>query len=385
MNEITTKIKYRLVYNYAGHINNQGKAPVSLECRQGKQKMYISSQVMLEPHQWYKGRVIEHDNADKLTVFLIRWTNQVEEIELDQILSGNQITLLQLKEAVKSGVRSNATLREFTEAVIETDSSRCLNTKRSYRYLVNEMEKEYGNRTLNDVTYDLVIRYRESMRKKQLSENTIKGRLKALRCIMEQARIRDLIRKNPFEQITIGNIGGRVGGLTMNEVKRLERLKLTGKEEKVRDLFILGCTTGLRWGDLSTLEQAEIRNGILTKTMHKTHHDVVLPISSLFYGKPMQIINKYPDITELSHVCCNTQANKILKDLAARANIKKRCYFHLSRKTFSQLLNEIGMDIGDISLLMGHRETRTTLTHYVFNNDVRMKKSVKKLFKTKST
>lgn len=381
MNEIFTKIKYRLVYNYAGHINNQGKAPVSLECRQGKRKMYISSKVMLEPHQWYKGRVIEHDNADKLTVFLIRWTNQVEEIELDQILSGNQITLLQLKEAVKSGVRANATLREFTEAVIESDSSRCLTTKRSYRYLINEMEKEYGNLTLNDVTYDLVVRYRDTMRKKQLSENTIKGRLKALRCVMEQARIRDLIKKNPFEQITIGNIGGRVGGLTMTEVKKIESLQLSGKEEKVRDLFILGCTTGLRWGDLSSLEKAEIKNGVFTKLMHKTHHEVVLPISILFHGKPLSIINKYPNITELSHVCCNTQANKIIKQLAEKAHIKKRVYFHCARKTFGQLLNTLGMDMTEISILLGHRDTRTTRTHYVFNDTERMKKSVKRVFK----
>ena len=169
----------------------------------------------------------------------------------------------------------------------------------------------------------------------------------------------------------------------MTEVKKIESLQLSGKEEKVRDLFILGCTTGLRWGDLSSLEKAEIKNGVLTKLMHKTHHEVVLPISTLFHGKPLKIINKYPNIKELSHVCCNTQANKIIKQLAEKAHIKKRVYFHCARKTFGQLLNTLGMDMTEISILMGHRDTRTTRTHYVFNDTERMKKSVKKIFKTK--
>lgn len=32
-----SKIRYRLVWNYANKLNMQGQAPVSLECRQGVQ------------------------------------------------------------------------------------------------------------------------------------------------------------------------------------------------------------------------------------------------------------------------------------------------------------------------------------------------------------
>lgn len=375
------KIRYRLTYNYGNRLNMQGRSAVALECRQGTRKIYLSSKVMLTPDQWDHGRVVNHSNAEKLTVWLVRWMNNIEEVELDALLNGRQMTLLQLKEAVKSGIRANATLREFEESVIETDSSRCLNTKRSYRYLVGEMEREFGPLVVAEVNYDLVVKYRERLRNKGLSENTVKGRLKALRCLMEQAKLRDLINKNPFDNITIGNIGGRAGGLTAGEVGRLERLELSGLDAKVRDLFLLGCFTGLRWGDLSTFEEAEIRNGIMKKTMYKTHHDVVVPIGKIFYGKAMDILGRYPDITSLSHCCCNTTANRILKELALKAHIKKRCYFHLARKTFSQLLNLRGMDRSDITTLMGHRDQRTTIDHYIFNDTDRIKKSVKKLFK----
>lgn len=355
-------------------------SPIALECRQELKKIYFSSKVLVRPDQWDGRQIVNHGNAEKLMVYLIHWRNSIEEIELDALLKGRHLTLYQLKTAVSTGLRSNATLKEFSEKVIENDSSRCKTTKRSYLYLVRELEKEHGMLTLDDITYDFIIQYRERLRKKGISENTIKGRLKSLRCLLEQAKLRDLIDRNPFERITIGNIGGRIGGLTMDEVKSLEELHLTGMEEKVRDLFCLGVYTGLRIGDLTTLEEAEIKDGILRKMMHKTHHEVVLPIGLLFHGKPLEIINKYHNIKDLSHCCCNSQANRILKELAKKAGIKKRCYFHLARKTFGQLLNSCGMDMTDISILMGHRDLRTTRTHYVFNDVDRMKNSVERIF-----
>lgn len=375
------KIRYRLVFNYAARLNADGRAAVSVECRQGQHKVYLSTRVLLYPNQWEKGRVVNHECAAKLTAYLVRQMHRVEEFELDALLHGRQLSLRQLKDAVRMGVSNSATLRDFTQAFLDGDSSRCATTKRSYTYLVNDMEKQFGQLTVSDIDYDLITRYRESMRTKGLSENTVRGRLKSLRCLMEKARLRNIIDRNPFERIVIGNIGGRVGGLTMAEVRRLEDLDLTGRERSVRDLFLLGCYTGLRWGDLSTLDEAEIRNGILTKMMHKTHKTIVLPIGTLFHGKPLQLLDSYPDVVTLCCCCCNTTANKVLKDLAAKAHIKKRVYFHLARKTFSQLLTSMGLPLSDVSILLGHSEVRTTRTHYVFNDSDRLSKEVKKLFR----
>ena len=80
------KIRYRLCYNYSNRLNKNGMAPVSLECRQGERKMYLSSKVMIYPNQWDKGMVVNHENAEKLTAYLIHWKNGIEEAELDNLL-----------------------------------------------------------------------------------------------------------------------------------------------------------------------------------------------------------------------------------------------------------------------------------------------------------
>lgn len=374
------KIRYRLVWNYGGHLNMDGRAPVALECRQGDKKMYISSKVMLAKGQWERGRVVNHYNADKLTAYLVHWRNTIEEVELDTLLKGKHLTLFQLKTAVMTGVRSNATIREFAESTIK-GSDRKISTQRSYQYLCNDIEKWYGRITLDDITHDWIEKFRAKMRSLNLSENTIKGKLKALRCLVNEALKRNLITDDPFKFITIGNMSARVGYLELSEVQKLEHLKLKGQEEKVRDLFLLSCYTGLRFGDLSTLEDATIENGILSKKMQKTNYWVHIPIDTLFWGKGMKIINKYPNIKKLSHCCCNTTCNRVLKDLAKKAGIDKTLYMHLGRKTCSNTLNQLGMTVQDISKILGHTKSEVTLKHYIFDNGEHLNQIVRDIFK----
>lgn len=374
------KIRYRLCHNYAGKLNKNGYAPIALECRQGIKKVYFSSNVMIKPEQWYKGMVINHPNEEKLTAYLIRWMHEVEEIELDALLKGKHLTLFQLKTAVKTGVRTNATIREFVDSVIQ-GSDRKKSTLQSYQYLCNEIEKEYGKLTLDDITHDWIEKYRTRLRKTGVSENTIRGRMKLIKCLVNEAIKRNLITDDPFKFITIGHMTARVGYLDANEVKRIEELKLSGQEEKVRDLFLLACYTGLRWGDLSTLEEATIENGILSKQMHKTKFWVHIPIDMLFWGKARKILDKYDDIKELSHCCCNTTANRVLKDLAKKAGIEKNVYVHIGRKTCSCLLNQMGMNIQDISAILGHTSTDVTKAHYIFDDGTRLSNAVNDIFK----
>lgn len=355
-------------------------SPVAIECRQGKKKMYISSQVIIRTDQWAKGMVVNHDNAEKLTIYLIRWMHSIEEIELDALLKGKHLTLYQLKTAVKTGLKANATIREFADTVI-SGSSRKKTTQRSYQYLCNEIEKGYGGLTLDDITHDWIEKFRQRMRAQGLSENTVKGRLKALRCLVNEAIKRNLISDDPFKFITIGNMSARVGYLEPEEIRKLEKIPLKGKEATVRDLFLLGCYTGLRWGDLSSLEEATIKNGILRKQMHKTNFWVSIPIDALFWGKGKAIMDKYANIKKLSHVCCNTTANRIIKDIAKRAGIEKNVYFHLSRKTCSNMLNKLGMGIQDISAVLGHTKSEVTSKHYIFDNGEHLGQSVRNIFK----
>ena len=375
------KIRYRLCFNYGGKLNADGRSPVAVEARQGNQKIYLSTQVLLYPSQWDKGKVINHDNAPKLTVWLTQWMHKIEEIELDSLLNGHEMTLPQLKNAVKSGARPSATIEEFVGAVIDT-STRSQQTKAAYHTLAREAEKYDKQIRMNGICHDWIERWRAAMHEHGLSDNTIKGRLKQLHCLTQEAIKRDLLSADPFRFITIGNMTPKQEFLTKTELRRLERISLTSREAKVRDLFLLGAYTGLRWSDLFTLDEADISGGILRKPMCKTKRDVVIPIKTLFWGKGQEIIDRYQPITRLCKcVKCNSTANRIIKEIATKVGIKKNVHFHLARKTCITMLNALGLGTADITTILGHAKVETTQKYYIFGKEESMIKSSRKLFR----
>ncbi len=60
----------------------------------------------------------------------------------------------------------------------------------------------------------------------------------------------------------------------------MEELDLSGhpKLENVRDLFLIGCYTGLRYSDYSTIKPEYIKNGYLEIIQAKTGSPVIIPL-----------------------------------------------------------------------------------------------------------
>lgn len=374
------KIRYRLCYNYAHRLNRFGLAAVALECRQGHRRIYISSKVMLRPDQWDNGIVVNHSNGSKLTAYLVRWMHEVEEMELDGILQGKRMTPYQLKMAVKSGIKANPTIRDFVESVIDA-SNRTETTKRGYRYLVDNIERAYGKLTLDDITHDFVEGYRRALRKERLSENTIKGRLKLLRCIINEALKRNLITDDPFKFITIGDMSAREGYLSAEEVERIGSVELPDKREKhIRDAFLFCCYTGLRYSDFVSLRTENIRNNILSMKQQKTRSRLNVPLENLFQGKPLKIISMYRNIEEFANIGCNTTVNRMLKEIARKAGISRRIFWHLARHTCATLLNQAGLQMQEIQKILGHSKMETTYKTYAETSVSQIDNSLKRAF-----
>lgn len=77
--------------------------------------------------------------------------------------------------------------------------------------------------------------------------------------------------------------------LTEEDLDALYNLELTGRRAEVRDLFLVGCYTALRFSDMTTLDKNEMRNGFIRKYTEKTDTLAVIPI----HDKLRRILEKY--------------------------------------------------------------------------------------------
>ena len=265
---IYQKIRYRLVFNHARRLNKRGEGLIQIEIQQGARRRYISTHTYLPPENWKNGWVVgtPDDNARNFMLRRMMW--EVEQVELEYIKKGMVVTLPALMEAVESNVSPSAKLRDFIEAML-ISGERKDTTKQNYRTLANDIDRFRPNTYINDIDHQWVQAYERYLKDNNIAHNTRISRLRLLRAVVNEALSRDLMSQDPFRRIKLDHAEAKKGFVTMLQLKALEQLKLTGKEEKCRDLFLVGCYTGLRFSDVKTLRQEHIIIVGETTWLHK--------------------------------------------------------------------------------------------------------------------
>lgn len=99
--------------------------------------------------------------------------------------------------------------------------------------------------------------------------------------------------------------------LSEDDIKELEELDLSKSPhlDRARDLFIIGCHTGLRYSDYSRLTPDNIKDGFIEIKQQKTGSSVAIPVHTTVKS----IIDKYGG--NLPESTSNQKTNQALKDI----------------------------------------------------------------------
>ena len=365
------KISYAIVLGRNGKETSKGYL-VHVEAYQSGRKVYFSTKIHLWRDQFIRGLVVNHPLADRYNSYLYKLRNEIEAVELDMIAQGRRCTLAILKAAWKENISSSATFREFTHSVVSRSATRSRHTKDSYITLTKVVDEFRAGTTIQDIDVDYIHDFCVWQQSRGMSQSTISGRLKGIRAIINEAIARRIMSAddNPFRHVKIPKIKSREEVLTANEVRRLENLRLEGKQAHVRDCALLGIYTGLRYHDLTTLTSNMIirDRGKLwlvkepVKTSRSSGIVVRLPLSTLFGGKAVSLIERYGSVEHLSHIGNNATANRTLREVIRGCGISdsRRITFHTMRHTFCTLLLAKGVPITTVAQLAGHTKIEQT-------------------------
>lgn len=160
--------------------------------------------------------------------------------------------------------------------------------------------------------------------------------------------------------------------LTMEEIVKLTNVEFDRNDfrDKVRDYFLIGCFTGLRFSDCSTITindivKLEIDGNIhsaLIKTQKKTKNEVIIP---LLTNDVVKILMKYggrmPKISISGY-------NKYIKEICRKAGIVSRI-----RTTSMVGGKEIVQWITKDRLISSHTARRTCITNLYLSGKLDLK------------
>jgi len=182
----------------------------------------------------------------------------------------------------------------------------------------------------------------------------------------------DLSEKTKFHTYTKGNEVLKIGYPTL---------------DRVRDLFLIGCYTGLRFSDFSTLDIQSIDDNFIKIKQIKTGSRVTIPIMS----KLRPVLNKYPNslpnisnqkfndyIKFVAELAGLTETRKI-KD--TKGNIENENVYplyqlvtsHCCRRSYATNMFKAGVPPMLIMSATGHKTETSFLKYIRANNDDKAK------------
>ena len=205
--------------------------------------------------------------------------------------------------------------------------------------------------------------------KYKIEHNTIMKHLKQLKKVVHFAQQLGYIDKDPFILHQTAFKQFSRDSLTQEELSKIETHVFRIKRlDRVKDVFVFVCYTGLSYSDLFALTPESITKGIDGKNWviyerEKTGVRASIPI----LPQAQAIIDRYREDPEcqvknmLLPVISNQKLNTYLSEIAMVCEINKNITMHLGRHTFATTVTLTnGVPIETVSKMLGHTSIKTT-------------------------
>ncbi|MBL7839375.1 MAG: site-specific integrase [Cyclobacteriaceae bacterium] len=404
------------LYVRSSYINSKGEAAIYVRYSHNDKTIDIATGEHIPPKYW--------DTANQqvrksfpghsgINNFILKKKLEIDTIRLD--LKSNRVepTVAAVKEAyikmqtpktdVTNSVSQNMLDQWSDFAAYQRDTKRVTEaTLKQYNSTLKKLH-DFESHINCLLTFEMMDNGFLDAFKKYLynnvdsSHNTVGGKVKHLKTFLNWALDKGLTNNVKFKSFKKPSSETTIVTLTKEQLDILFFLDLKGQKrlEKARDIFVLGCSTGLRFSDYSSINLANVKRDYLVISTEKTDVQVRIPLND--YSRA--ILAKYPDgLPTIS----NTNLNKYLKEVGIQAKFfeehevttykgghKQKFYkplyllltSHCARRTFATQSLSRGMMMHDVMRITGHRDVRSFMK-YVHISEPRLRKEVSKAWNT---
>ncbi|WP_313375838.1 site-specific integrase [Chishuiella sp.] len=370
-------MKISLVFDRMKRLNKNKKGLIQICCYLNGKRTYFSTGIHVKPDEWDdKYSIVNSKNNDyeELNEELDEQMSELKDSIRFRKQKGDKISLKNLKEIKEVGIYTS--FYKFMEDEIEKGLLK-ESTKKSQRrtlLVLNEFRKDLDFKELN---VSFLMDFERYLNLQHLGTNTIYKYFKNIRTYVNLAIVKDFMEINdyPFKKFKLRQVEGNRDFLSPDELKRLENLNYSDDNilNKVRDIFLFSCYTGIRFSDIVRLKdedfskvgdtywltfdmlKSERKNDSSTKKILR------LPISKLFDGKPVRIFEKYKGEKKfMFDDFVNSEINKHLKSIETKLKSGKKISFHVARHTCATNLIYHGLPISTVQKILGHDKIETT-------------------------
>lgn len=334
-----------------------GEAPIELGVNCDGNRFFINLPRKCKPKDLHKQK--DYTSAIE---------NRIRDYELFCLTKGKKLDADGIKAFIRNGwsvPEENIEywvkeFMEYTEAKPIRES-----VKRKHRLVLTqflEVNRIPLTGTMDLITPGTVRTYNEYLLS-HYKKSSISGMLQKLKGALQFAVEHNMIAANPFS-FKIKRYTPDIQTIDFDEYGKLKGLDLSWCErlEKVKDLFIFSCNTGLAYTDTQDLMPEDFKVNEKGQTyIQKGRNKTNVQYTVVVLPDALEIAKKYgyrlPRIS-------NQRANSYLKELQDMAKIKVNLTFHKARHFYARLLlNRFKFPMDIVAKCLGHVSTAQS-RHY---------------------
>jgi len=290
-------------------------------------------------------------------------------------LKGISPTIAYIREQFNGGnqTESEHDFFKFVDKYIEqAASTKAPRTVTSYKQTKNVLLafQKYRKKKITFSTIDLGFYYEfvEFMTQiREYATNTIGGHIKELKVFLNDAYERDIhnnlaFRGRKFK--TVQEVPDTIY-LTENELQTMYEFDISTepKLEKVRDLFMIGCDTGLRISDLKRLNKSNLKANTIEiktqKTGEKYDGNIPPTISEQKYNDYLKELGRLIGLDEPINTTITKGGRKVTETKPKYSLITS----HTARRSFATNAYKNDVPVIAIMKITGHRTERSFMKY----------------------
>jgi hypothetical protein len=260
---------------------------------------------------------------------------------------------------------------------------RPISFKRAYRNLARKIEEYENNRStilfsdsFSDSTIDDFVYF---LKEKGYRSSTIRSFCQKIVTILHAAQREGYIVNIQARMSLPADEGSKAVYLTLEDLQKLNDLNLKLENAAIRDIFLIGCFTTLRYSDYSKLTRENIiENDIVIKTK-KTGAAVRIPmhpyIHAIFekYHYFLPVMKSQQNFNmRIKNICKKAGINELIRiERTVGLKIERKNYpkwklvsSHTARRSGATNMYLAGIPVFRIMLITGHK-TQESFFRYI--------------------
>lgn len=269
--------------------------------------------------------------------------------------------IIRRRNAIKEKIHIHITWQTFKDKLfyfMSVERSQC--TINHMKLAIRYFEEVKKPRFLQDVTPELLQKYKQHLITKGCSNSHINGLVQRMKIAMHLGEKWQLIHKQEWSVVT--RLKAPRGRVVFHTPEEINKILAACPDEKWRIIVLLGADAGLRRGEIMQLkwEDVDFQNNQLYIAPNKTEYFRYVPmteaLSKALQRAKIAAQNKF--VITLGPTRNTGTLTTMYRRMVKKANVPS--FMHKLRHTFASQLVQNGVELYMVSKLLGHRSIKMT-------------------------